>query len=205
MRFRRTAQQQEDDTKIDIPVRSAIILVIILFILTIAIVVVSNIVRSRETSDLRDQLTTQDVVIGQLSEQLNSHGLEPDVPKEVLKEIEARQGEQGPVGPQGPRGPQGPQGIQGEQGIQGDQGVPGQNGTSGINGTDGADGTDGATGPQGEPGEPGPQGPQGEPGPQGPQGEPGQDPESFTFTYLGVTYTCADGDGDNNYTCEQTV
>lgn len=60
----------------------------------------------------------------------------------------------------------------------------------------------GSVGPGGPQGEPGPQGAQGLQGDQGPQGDPGSPPASFTFTYLGIDYTCTDPDADGNYTCE---
>lgn len=76
----------------------------------------------------------------------------------------------------------------------------------GCRGPAGADGEDstvpGPPGPQGEQGpqgETGPTGPQGEPGPPGPAAPPA---ESFTFTFLGVTYDCRDPEGDGAYTCE---
>jgi hypothetical protein len=124
------------------------------------------------------------------------------------------------TGPPGPAGPPGDDGesVTGPPGPSGSPGRPGRDGTDGASatgapgvpgpaGSPGAPGPPGESvagppGPQGEPGEPGPPGPQGERGEQGPAGPP---PSSWTFTYRGVTYTCApDSDGSTHYSCEQT-
>jgi hypothetical protein len=90
-------------------------------------------------------------------------------------------GEPGPAGLPGPLGPQGPQGPMGDVGPSGPVGL---------------------TGPTGATGESGPTGPQ---GPQGPAGGNGQPPASFTWMFLGLTYTCVrDGGSPDNaptYTC----
>lgn len=120
--------------------------------------------------------------------------------------------------PTGPQGIQGFQGIPGRDGVDGKDGQPGKDST--VPGPAGADST--VPGPQGLPGAdstvPGPQGergPQGAPGadstvpgPQGPAGPAGRDgqdgtgPSSFTFTYLGMPYTCSPNPpGSSTYTC----
>lgn len=141
------------------------------------------------------------------------------------------QGEQGIPGESGVQGIQGPQGVPGETGPQGEQGdrgltgppgpigetgEPGSPGASGRPGEDGSDGAPGAKGDQGQQGEQGeqgqqgdrgpegPQGPAGPPGPEGPQGPAGPtgpEPESFSFVYLGIPYTCTDPENDGSYTC----
>lgn len=118
-------------------------------------------------------------------------------------------------------GPPGQRGLPGQQGI---PGLPGQNGKDGQNGKPGAQGSPGpegpyppcvampsaCVGPQGPQGPAGPQGPVGPAGPQGPSGNDGHDgspgpqgpePDSFTFTYMGVTYTCTDPEKDGSYAC----
>lgn len=127
-------------------------------------------------------------------------------------------GTAGPQGPPGPQGSPGPQGFSGSDGVnglngqpgpsgapgaQGASGVDGQPGTAGQPGPNGSPGPSGATGAPGEVGPAGPQGdpgPEGSPGPTGPQGPAGY-PASFSFTFLGVTWTCTDVDGDHAYTC----
>lgn len=120
----------------------------------------------------------------------------------------------------GPKGDPGPPGRDGEDGrtVVGPKGEPGKDST--VPGPAGADST--VPGPQGAPGKdatvpgppgerglqgergadstvPGPQGPAGE---RGPQGEPGSGPSSFTFTYLGMPYTCTPNPpGSSTYTC----
>lgn len=126
-----------------------------------------------------------------------------------VKQQIAEAGPPGVQGPQGVQGTQGPQGVQGIPGVKGDKGDPGapgpkgDKGDTGAEGTDGTPGTNGTDGVDGTQGDPGPAGPQGEPGatgPQGPQGEPGY-PSSWTFEYMGTTYTCTDPEGDHTYTC----
>lgn len=101
-------------------------------------------------------------------------------------------------------------------------------GQAGASGAAGADGDPGAAGPQGEEGPPpsdtqvasavasycaahdgcagpaGPTGPQGPAGEQGGEGPPGPAPESWTFDWLGTTWTCVDPDGDRAYECTST-
>lgn len=103
-----------------------------------------------------------------------------------------RQGLQGIPGPQGPTGPTGPRGLKGPKG---------QNGKT----VQGPPGVAGPAGPQGEPGPVGPKGEKGDKGDRGdtgPTGATGPEPVSFTFTYLGVTYTCTDPERDGTYACE---
>ena len=120
-------------------------------------------------------------------------------------------------GPKGDQGAPGRDGVDG-QAIVGPKGDPGKD--SDVPGPAGADST--VPGPQGAPGKdstvpgpPGERGPQGErgadstvPGPQGPagergpQGETGSGPSSFSFTYLGMPYTCTPNPpGSSTYTC----
>lgn len=113
----------------------------------------------------------------------------------------------GPPGPTGPPGPPGSPGSPGVNGHPGGPGSPGPGGASGAPGQPGAAGEPGAAGdagPPGPPGEPGPSGPAGPTGPSGDRGAPGPtgpEPASFTFVFLGRTYTCTDPDGDGNYDC----
>lgn len=99
-----------------------------------------------------------------------------------------RPGPPGAPGPAGRRGPDGPTGVDGPPGDPG-QTTQGDRGEPGKDGRDGVDGNPGPAGPDG------PAGPQGAPGPQGSR------PDSFSFTYLGTTYTCSDADGDGHYDC----
>lgn len=168
----------------------------------------------------------RDVLAGDvdsLRQQVEALGGDPIVgePGDVISEII------GPTGPPGPPGPPGPEGGDGTAGRPGDDGSPGAPGSPGSAGEPGSPGGPGPTGSPGEPGAPGesvtgpagstgpagPQGPQGEPGPAGPpgsagadgsDGQDGQPPESFTFTYLLVTYRCTDPERDGAYTCEAT-
>jgi len=120
-------------------------------------------------------------------------------------------------GPKGDPGPPGRDGnsIVGPRGEAGkDSTVPGPAGADssvpGPRGERGADST--VPGPAGPPGPagadstvPGPQGPPGERGPAGADGQPGATgpaPSSFTFTYLGMPYTCTPNPpGSTTYTC----
>jgi hypothetical protein len=88
----------------------------------------------------------------------------------VVFDLVAGAGAQGPAGGQGPSGAQGPAGTaQGTTGTQGAQGVQGRQGTTGPQGAQGAQGTQGVQGPQGAQGAVG-TGQQGPTGPQGPTG-----------------------------------
>lgn len=121
--------------------------------------------------------------------------LEPTF-RQVLAEIDRRNGRRrsagsssggggdgivGPPGPPGPTGPQGPAGPTGPQGPAGaDSVVPGPAGPQGETGPAGPTGATGATGPAGAtgadstvPGPQGPAGPQGDPGPAGATGPAG--------------------------------
>lgn len=114
------------------------------------------------------------------------------------------QGIQGPPGEDGKDGKDGKDGEQGLQGPQGLQGVPGEDGTDGSSGTAGSDG-ESIQGPAGPPGPAGPAGPPGKDGKDGAAGPPGPEgppPDSFKFTYLGIEYVCADGDGDGQFNCD---
>jgi len=107
----------------------------------------------------------------------------------------------GPPGPAGPAGPPGipgadgativgPRGLAGPSGQVGPAGMPGLVGAPGSPGPQGPQGSAGPAGPQGSAGPAGPAGAPGSPGPSGPSGADGQPPQSWTFTYLGVSYTC---------------
>jgi len=116
----------------------------------------------------------------------------------------------------GPRGPRGSPGATGASGKPAPTVTPspGPSGASGAPGKDGADST--VPGPSGAPGAdstvPGPSGPPGPAGQDGSDGKDGSDgadgkpPASWTFTYLGSTYTChpVDDFDENNpkYDCE---
>lgn len=110
------------------------------------------------------------------------------------------------IGPSGSPGPTGPPGASGKPAPTLTP-SPGAPGASGAPGKPGADST--AAGPAGPPGQPGADstvpGPAGPAGPAGQDGADGQDgtdgtdgrdgtngkpPASWTFTYLGATYTC---------------
>jgi len=126
--------------------------------------------------------------IAVLAAQLKAEGIEPAV--EPSSDVV-------PVpGPEGPRGPVGPPGA--------DSTAPGPVGPAGIPGGDGKDGA-AVVGPPGPPGESvvGPPGPAGPPGESitGPPGPVGPSPASFTFTWLGTQWECADPDGDLAYEC----
>jgi hypothetical protein len=95
-----------------------------------------------------------------------------------------------------------PEDFVGPQGIQGIEGEPGADGAQGDPGPEGAQGATGATGDPGPPGPQGEQGPTGPAGADGADGEDGQDVESFTFDWLGQTYTCTDPENDGSFTCD---
>lgn len=99
-------------------------------------------------------------------------------------------GEPGETGPPGPVGPPGEDGRDGEPGPAGPVGPTGASGPAG---------------PQGPAGEPGAEGPAGPPGVAGEPGADGKPPASWTWTWLGVTYTCARDEGSPTeaptYTC----
>jgi hypothetical protein len=103
-----------------------------------------------------------------LREQVLEQGEYPVAPpaEDVVDEAPDVQGPQGLPGPQGPRGFAGPTGPPGKDGAAGADGAPGPSG---------ADGATGATGPA---------------GPSGPSGSDGKPPTSWTFDWLGFTYTC---------------
>ena len=110
------------------------------------------------------------------------------------------QGPVGPIGPEGPPGPQGEVGDTGEPGTPGSPGSTGQAGQIGPQGPVGPKGDTGATGPKGDPGNTGPAGPKGDTGNQGLAGYP----VSWTFEFLGATYTCVDETPENDehvYVC----
>lgn len=115
-------------------------------------------------------------------------------------------GQRGNPGPQGSTGPQGMTGPVGSPGPRGPKGDPGQAGVPAVNGTPGKDGGQGPAGEQGPQGEQGERGEAGEPGPRGEQGQPGprgETPAEWTFTHLGVTYTCRPVEaGSTTYRCE---
>ncbi|MEP6477859.1 MAG: hypothetical protein ABJB03_00580 [Rhodoglobus sp.] len=102
--------------------------------------------------------------------QLQDNGLNPVAPPS--SELVPVPGPAGEPGTAGAQGPQGPRGFDGHDGIDGKDGAPGAPGTTGL---------DGATGPQGDPG------PAGAPGNPGADGQP---PTSWSFTWVGITYTC---------------
>lgn len=174
--------------------------------------------RDQEISSLTDAMSEQQSVIDVLvddgratREQLEALGQEPVAPppeervQELPDEPVVIRGERGPQGPRGfqgligPPGPTGAPGPVGDPGPAGPAGPPGEAGQDGTDGATGPSGDTGATGAQGPAGEPGPPGPAGEPGPPGPSGPPGADgvdgtdgepPQSWTFTYMAVTYEC---------------
>ena len=101
---------------------------------------------------------------------------------DVVKDIKAQPGPQGPPGRDGTPGPQGVPGTtgspgssgpKGPQGIPGRDGQPGSKGDSGLAGRDGLPGTTGLPGEKGEKGDDGIRGQQGVAGPDGPKGLPG--------------------------------
>lgn len=85
-------------------------------------------------------------------------------------------------------------GTKGKDGQDGAKGEPGPIGPKGDKGETGAAGADGT------PGAPGAAGPQGAPGAAGPAG-PAIAAFGFGPFMPGATYTCADPDGDLQYTC----
>lgn len=104
-----------------------------------------------------------------------------------------------------------PPGPAGSPGAAGQPGVPGAVGRSGTAGSPGPIGPSGGRGPVGVPGQsvtgpPGPAGPAGKDGADGKDGKDGKDgspPSSWTWTYLGVTYTCTPTSaGSSTYDCQ---
>lgn len=152
--------------------------------------------------------TTQD--------QLTQHGITPKAPPPatIVQGIPGAQGAPG-VGIQGPPG---------RDGVSPDptqiaalaasmvHPIPGPSGPPGVAGVAGKDST--VPGPQGVPGKdstvPGPQGVQGQPGqdstvpgPKGDKGDTGPAPSGWTFTFMGVTYSCAPSSpGSTQYSCQ---
>ena len=146
----------------------------------------------------------KDADIAALSQQVRGLGATP---------VAGPSGSPGKAGAAGDRGSRGPRGSTGPAGASGKPAPtltpsPGASGASGAPGKPGADST--------VPGPPGPSstvaGPSGPPGPAGNNGTDGKDgsngkpPASWTFTYLGVTYTCRPVDNfdpDNpKYDCQ---
>lgn len=166
----------------------------------------------RDRDRVADELATAHTDIAELasalatvSGQVEALGGEPAV--EVEAGVDGPELVPGPQGETGQRGPQGPEGDPGPPGPVGPMGAMGADGLAGPDGAPGSDGEVGApgeTGPAGTAGAPGPPGPQGEPGPAGAQGDPGPPPESWSFTWLGTTWTCTDPDGDLAYECTPT-
>ncbi|MGI5288017.1 hypothetical protein ACQEVF_32395 [Nonomuraea polychroma] len=147
-----------------------------------------------ELAAMREDLGEAESAAGTLADQVEHLGGTPWVTPPA-----GPPGERGPVGPQGPAGPAGPRGAPGRDGR---LGSPGPSGPAGPQGPVGPAGPSGAPGPSGPPGE---RGPQGERGEQGPRGEPGEAPESWTFTWLGITYVCRPAEpGSTTYECEPT-
>lgn len=114
-------------------------------------------------------------------------------------------GAAGPSGPSGAPGLAGPPGAPGPAGSRGPAGAPGRTGPRGANGVNGSDGEQGPAGPTGPAG---PQGATGEQGPAGPAGSTGQQgapPQSWTFSFGRITFTCtrdaASPDTAPTYTC----
>lgn len=102
--------------------------------------------------------------------------------------------------PSGPAGSPGPAGQPGVSGRSGARGSPGPTGSNGHPGPTGGPGAPGATGQQGVPG---PTGPSGAPGKDGADGHTGPPPSGWTWTYLGVTYTCTQtASGSTEYNCQ---
>jgi len=114
-------------------------------------------------------------------------------------------GERGEPGAPGPRGDPGPAGPPGSPGSDGEDGADGKDGSTGQRGDPGPAVT-GPPGLKGDPGTPGPRGEQGAKGEPGSRGEPGPagpPPSGWTFTWLGVTYTCRPTEqGSTTYQCE---
>jgi hypothetical protein len=107
-----------------------------------------------------------------------------------------RPGRTGSSGAPGSTGRPGATGKAGKSGPSGDTGTPG---TPGVAGSPGAVGPSGPPGPAGKDGQDGQDGKDGTAGEQGPAGPP---PSSWTFTYLGIPYTCTPAsDGSTDYTC----
>lgn len=150
--------------------------------------------RSRaDREELRERTEILEQNQASLLAQLEDLGEAPDLSTEELEatgeEVLVIEGDPGPPGRQGPAGRPGRDGEDGTNGRPGSPGRPGEAGETGP---------PGPAGPPGEPGAPGPAGPPGERGPAGPP------PESWTFTHLGMTYTCTDADADRHYECTPT-
>lgn len=146
--------------------------------------------QSRTIDRLTARLDRSDTQVATLAANYDALRESADVPappaEEIVGDVEDS------VSPPRPPGPAGPKGRQGDPGPAGPEGAPGPAGPAGV---DGKDGAGGETGDTGDTGPMGPAGPPGEPGPAGPA------PTSFTFTFMGVTWTCADPEVDGTYTC----
>lgn len=110
----------------------------------------------------------------------------PD-PEDVPEATQGERGEQGEPGPRGNSGPPGPRGPAGDDGDSGPPGTPGRAGSDGSAGSAGNPGSDGAAGPSGPAGPPGAPG---TPGADGTPGAAGQPPATWSFSVLGIPYTC---------------
>ena len=154
--------------------------------------------------------------VRELRQQVQSSGKTPIAPDpgDTVPHLKDRKALSlpGPVGPMGPSGLPGKAGKQGKAGDSGKAGADGSDGSDGSDGPDGADGKDGdkgdtgdrgpagKDGSDGKEGSTGPKGDTGAKGDQGPKGEKGDPPSGWTFSYLGITYTCTPA-GGGQYTC----
>lgn len=146
---------------------------------------------------LREQMLTAERNSRVLADQVERMGGVP-----LVSPSPGPPGERGDDGLQGPPGQPGPSGRPGRDGSPGPTGPPGRQGVRGEAGQPGATVT-GPPGPQGGQGSPGPHGSPGPQGEQGPRGEQGPPPAGWTFTHLGVTYTCSPVEsGSTTYRCE---
>ena len=140
---------------------------------------------------MNQDLRAKDASIAALAQQVKGLGATP---------VAGPSGIPGKAGAVGARGPRGFRGSPGPSGASGKPAPtltssPGPSGASGAPGKPGADST--VPGPSGPPGADstvagpsGPPGPAGSDGTDGRDGSDGKPPASWTFTYLGTTYTC---------------
>jgi hypothetical protein len=133
-----------------------------------------------KTADNANGLRVANATIEALSEQIKQLGEKPVAgpsSDDSNRIVSPSDGIVTITGPQGDDGPPGPQGM---------QGPPGAQGANGLSGEDGG---------------PGPEGPVGATGPVGPQGPA---VGSFTFSFAGLNFLCADPEGDGSYQCNPT-
>lgn len=199
--------ENNSNNMFSIPVRTTVVVIMLAMLGTILFTVFTYAHFYGRLNDSNDAVSSLATAYEEVRQEAIDAGRpDPGAIDEVVDEEDRRglpglDGEVGPRGPQGrsgddgETGPAGPAGADGEDGTDGEQGPAGPQGEQGDTGTGGTSGTSGEPGPQGD------QGPVGPQGPEGPTGSQGPAVESFTFTFLGIDYSCTDPEVDGSYAC----